>query len=650
MRLSGDTSSPLAVDCGLRGLIKTLLVPLDKENWADMTSNPWGEFRREVCDALEAALFRLGWKASGPVEETVEQPPDPKFGDLASTICFDLAKSLHKSPTWLAAEISKAIECKGLVERVEVAGNYLNFFADVPKLAELTLQTIERLDREYGHLRVGRGKVVIEHTSVNPTKPLHIGHGRNAVIGDTVARILRALGYKVEVQNYIDDMGHQVAETLLAERLIRPKPRAKFDHVLGLIYAEMHRRLGQDASLEGRVREILAELERGRGSWAKMARHLAERCVKANLETTDRLSVGYDLLVWESDIARSGILEETLRRLRSTPNVVEGTGERAGTLILKLSDYGIEDKVLVRSDGTAVYTARDIAYQLWKFGQTESGLKFKLHSIRTDGRRTYTTSQSGKPSPKFGRAEKVINVVGAEQRFPQQVVFTALKILGLKRESENSHHLAYEHVWLPSGRFSGRRGTWVGFSVDDVVEEAVARARVVVEEHAPGAGERFKRKAAELVGVGAVRYSLLSTSPEKKIVFKWEEALNFDRNSGPAVQYSHARACSILRKAKHRRGKHPSDILRLPQEVRLVKLLARFPEVVREAGERLQPHLIALYAAELALDFNTFYEVAPVIEAGTPELRAARLRLVNCVRITLRNALELMGIVAPERM
>lgn len=615
-----------------------------------MTTNPWGEFKRDVCDALEVALSKLGWKPPKPVEDTLEEPPDPKLGDLASTICFDLAKSLHKSPTWLLAELSKVIKPAGLIGRVEVNGNYLNFFVDMPKLTELTLNAVEKADDEYGHVKVGKGKVVIEHTSVNPTKPLHIGHGRNAVIGDTMARVLRALGYQIEVQNYIDDMGRQVAETLLANKLIRPKPKAKFDHVLGLIYVEMHRRLGEDAKLEEQVRGILAELERGRGRWSKMARRLAERCVEANLETTDRLAVNYDLLAWESDIARSGILGETLKRLRATPYVVEGTGERAGTLILRLADYGIEDKVLVRSDGTAVYTARDIAYQLWKFGQTKSGLLFKLHSKRPDGSRTYTTAERGKSIAKFGRADKVINVVGAEQKFPQLVVFNALKILGLERESQNSHHLAYEHVWLPSGRFSGRKGTWVGFSVDDVVEEAVSRARVIVDEHAPAASERFRQEAAEFVGVGAVRYSLLSTSPEKKIVFKWEEVLNFDRNSGPAVQYSHARACSILRKAKRRGGKHPSDVFKLPQEVRLVKLLARFPEIVRVAGEKLQPNLPALYAAELALAFNTFYEAAPVIEAEKAELRAARLRLVNCVRITLRNALELMGIVAPERM
>ncbi len=616
-----------------------------------MVARPWGEFKRDVCEALEVALSKLGWKPPVRVEQTLEEPPDPKLGDLATRLCFELAKTLHKSPMWLAAELGKKIKPAGLIARVEVADSYVNFFVDVSKLAELTLRTIERADTKYGSFDIGKGeKIIIEHTSVNPTKPLHIGHGRNAVIGDTMARILYVLGHEVEVQNYIDDMGRQVAEALLAYRLIKRKPRAKFDHVLGLIYTDMHKRLGQEPKLEQQVRRVLAQLERGKGATVRRARQLAERCVKANLETTDRLGVNYDLLTWESDIARSGMLKETLERLRATPYVVEGTGERAGTLVLRMPNFGIEDKVLVRSDGTAVYTARDIAYQLWKFGRTKAGLLFKFHSKRSDGTKTYTTAQRGRSSVKFGRADKVINVVGAEQRFPQQVVFVALKAFGLEREHENSHHLAYEHVWLPSGRFSGRKGTWVGFSVDDVVEEAVARAYVVVEEHAPKASKRFKREAAELVGVGAVRYSLVCTSPEKKIVFKWEEALNFNRNSGPAVQYSHARACSILKKARRRGGKHPSDVFKLPEEERLIKLLAKFPEIVREAGEKLQPNLPALYAAELALAFNTFYEAAPVIEAGALELRAARLRLVNCVRIALRNALDLVGITAPERM
>lgn len=616
-----------------------------------MAANPWGEFKNDVLQTLKAALSKLGWQLPMPLEDTLEEPPDVKLGDLATRICFELAKTLHKSPTWIAFELSKVIEPKGFIVKIEATGNYLNFFVDMPKLVELTLNVIEETDLEYGCSDVGKGrKVVVEHTSVNPTKPLHIGHGRNSVIGDTMARLLRAIGYKVEVQNYIDDMGRQVAETLLANRLTKKKPKAKFDHALGLIYSDIHRRIEEDPKMEEEVRKILAQLEQGKGENPRRARQLSERCVKANLETTDRMGISYDLLVWESDLAKSGIINETLEKLNSTKYFVGGTGELAGTLILKLSEFGLEDKVLVRSDGTAVYTMRDIAYQLWKFGKTEAGLMFKIHSKRPDSTKTYTTTHLGKRNVRFGRAEKVINVVGAEQRFPQQVVFASLKALGLEQESKNSHHLAYEHVWLPSGRFSGRKGTWVGFSVDDALEEAVARSRVVVEEHAPKATERFKQEAAELVGVGAVRYSLVSTSPEKRITFKWEEALNFDRNSGPAVQYSHARACSILRKAKRGGGDHPNDIFKLLQELRLIRLLAKFPEVVRESGERLQPHMPALYAADLALTFNTFYEAAPVIEAETPELRAARLRLVNCVRVVLKNALNLVGIAAPDQM
>jgi len=614
-----------------------------------MSTNPWGDFKADVCKSLELAITKLGWKSPVPIETTLAEPPDQKLGDLASTLCFELAKSLHKSPMWIAAEISNEIKPTGIVSKVEVAGQYLNFFVDMPKLTGLTLQAINQTDDDYGRMKTKKEKVVIEHTSVNPTKPLHIGHGRNAVLGDTMARILRTTGHEVEVQNYIDDMGRQVAETLLAYGFVKKKPKAKFDHTLGLIYADMHRQLENKPELEEKVKKILVELEKGKGKRVVTAKKLSERCVGANLETTARLGINYDLLVWESDIVRTGLLEETLRKLRTAGRLVEGSGDKTGTLILKLNDFNLEDKVLVRSDGTAVYTARDMAYQLWKFGHAGRGLKFKLWP-KSAGGKIWTTNPTGKPSAKFGHADVVINVVGAEQRFPQQVVFTGLKALKLEKEYRNSHHLAYEHVWLPSGRFSGRKGTWVGFSVDDVLEEAVTRSKIVVKEHAPDAGEKFWKAAAEFVGVGAIRYSLLSMSPDKRITFKWEESLNFDRNSGPAIQYSHARACNILKKARSKGGKHPDDTFKLPQELRLVKLLSMFPDVVKESGEKLQPHMLALYAAELALAFNTFYEAAPVVKAETAELKAARLRLVNCVRIVLGNALKLMGIVAPERM
>lgn len=587
----------------------------------------------------------MGWEPPRKVEETLTQPPDPSLGDLSSTLCLELAKGMGRSPQEIAQELVGRMRCRGLLERIEAVRGYLNFFVHLPSFADLTLTEIEKAGERYGRGEEGKGKkVIIEHTSVNPTKPLHIGHGRNAVLGDTVARILRERGYTVEVHNYIDDLGRQMAETLVALSEIKEKPKGKFDHILGRLYVELHHLLEDHPELEKKVEEVLRELERG-GKLSERARRIAERCVKANLLTTDRLGVSYDLLVWESDLVRSGILQEVLERLKRTPYLVRGEGEKAGTWVLRLP--GEEEKVLIRSDGTAVYTARDIAYQLWKFGLTERTLKFRFHSERRDGTKTYTTCKGGRVMRRFGHAEMVINVVGAEQKFPQRVVSSALKAMGFHREAENSHHLAYEHVRLPGNRFSGRKGTWIGFTVDEVLEEAISRAKELVKDRS--VSEPLRRRIPEGVAVGAVRFSLLNTSPEKEIVFKWEEALNFDRNSGPAVQYSYARACSILRKAGKRKIK-PVCVFELREEKELLKLLAQYPGTVRQAGEKYQPSLLTRYAADLSLSFNKFYEVAPVLEASTEELRHSRLRLVRATKVVLENTMRLLGIPVLERM
>ncbi|KXA94401.1 hypothetical protein AKJ39_01205 [candidate division MSBL1 archaeon SCGC-AAA259J03] len=598
---------------------------------------------------MRQAFKELDWPEED-LTKTLEEPPDPDFGDLASTICFQLAKKLKKPPRELADELSRQIEPGGIIEKVEPEAGYVNFFVNDEELASLTLRAIEEKESRYGCFDIDGEKVIIEHTSVNPTKPLHVGHGRNAILGDTMSRILKACGHEVEIQNYIDDLGLQVAQTLTAYRSYDGTSEKKFDHLLGELYVNFNDDLEKNPDLEKEAREVLSKIEKSEGELAQEAREMALKCVESNLETSDLLNIDYDLLVWESNISNSGMLGEALERLKETSYLEEGEGEHEGALVLRLKDFGIEDKVMVRSDGTAVYTARDLAYQLWKFGEVEADLKFDLHSVRPSGIETYTTVSEGEPDEGFGHADRVINVIGVEQRYPQKVVFTALKALGLDEEYNRSHHLAYEHVRLPSEKFRGRTGTWIGYSVDDVLDETISRAEKEVEKRNPEAGAEFLKKAAEKVGVGAFRFSLISSSPEKEVVFKWEEALDFERNSGPAVQYSHARASSILRKAEKTDGEHPLDVFKEPQEYRLIKKLAKFPETVQTAGEQHRPHLLAEYASELSLIFNKFYEVAPVLNAETEELKRARLRLVNCSRIVLKNVLGLLGIEAPERM
>lgn len=452
-----------------------------------------------------------------------------------------------------------------------------------------------------------------------------------------MARILRKLGYRVEVHNYIDDLGLQMAETLVALEKFE-LPETKFDHALGLIYVKFQELLKKHPELEEEVRKKLKALEKGEKSVYKTARRIAEACVKANLSTTKRLGISYDLLVWESDLVQRGVLSEVLDLLRKAGRLKE---EKGATLLL-LEDFGLENKVLIRSDGTTVYLARDIAYQLWKFGKTKSKLLFKPWlSI-------YTTHPKGRPSTRFGGAQRVINVIGAEQRDAQRSVFATLKVLGYEQEYGNSFHLAYEHVWLPTGKFSGREGTWVGHSLDEAIEEAIARAREIVEKREPEASKAFKERIAKAIGLGALRFSLVYTSPEKRIVFKWEEALDFEKNSGPAIQYSHARACSILRKAKVSRSPDWSK-LQLEEEKELVKLIAKYPKVLRLAGEELRPNLLASYAAKVSSLFNSFYEKAPVLKAEKG-LREARIKLVEGIRFILSDALNLLGIEAPERI
>ncbi|MBS3815636.1 MAG: arginine--tRNA ligase [Hadesarchaea archaeon] len=613
-------------------------------------NSPWKEFKSDVLKALKKALSELEWPKKN-LKNSLEEPPDESLGDFATTICFELPKELKKSPKKIAEKLTEETPTIGMISRVESVDGYVNFFVDESELTSLTLEKIQENDSEYGFSEEGEDeKVVIEHTSVNPTKPLHIGHGRNAILGDTVSRILKASGREVEIQNYIDDLGLQVAQTLLGYRITEDEPEGKFDHFLGNIYVDVHDRLDSEPELEEEARKILSELETGEGETVEEARELSEKCVESNLETSDRLSIDYDLLVWESDIINSGIWEETLEKLEKTPYLIEGEGKHEGTLVLRLEEFGLDDKVMVRSDGTTVYTARDLAYQMWKFGEVKANLSFEEHSERSDGRKTYTTSSNGSEDFSFANADRVINVIGMEQRFPQKVISTALKALGLEDEYQKSHHLAYEHVRLPSKKFVGRRGTWIGYSVDKVVDEAVSRAREEVEKRNPEASEEFKDNAAEIVGVGAVRYALIQSSPEKEVVFKWEEALNFERNSGPAIQYSHARASSILRKSEENKVDYSLGELEEPQEFQLVKHLSKFPEVVSSAAGKFQPHLLANYAAELALLFNKFYEVAPVIKAETEELKATRLKLVDCTKIVLENALNLLGIKAPEKM
>ena len=623
---------------------------------------------------IDEMLKEYGAQWDGEI--TFDDTPSLELGDFGTAVTFQLARVFRKAPKLIAEELVERIEKpEGIVE-VKAVNGYINFYVDYSYFGRELVREILGKGEAYGEGEIGRGKkVIVEHTSVNPTKPLHMGHARNAVLGDTMARIMRRLGYKVEVQNYIDDLGVQFAQVLWGylnmkeefERIeaeLREKGLKEdfIDHVMGLLYVEVNKRIEKNPEVDKEVRELMKKLEEGNNKIAEIGRKLAERVVKAQMLTTYRMGIAYDLLSWESDIMRSGIFEEAYQLIESNENFFWGKeGKYKGAFVMDLRKLFPDMKnpflVLKRSDGTATYTGKDIAYHLWKFGKVKADMLYKLWD-KTESHETWTTAPDGEKMPgRFGRGDIVINVIGAEQRHPQMAIKYALQLLGFEDSAKNFHHLAYEHVVRPEGKFSGRRGTWVGFTVDEVLNEAVQRARELVEGKNPNLSEEEKEEIAEAVGVGAVRFNLVKYSPDKVITFRWDDVLNFEGDSAPYIQYAHARCASILRKAKESGVEtdweallEKADFSKLTlREKELIKLLAEFPEVIESAGRDIKPHLIPAYLNELASLFNKFYMDHPVLKAEEG-VKEERLLLVLAVKQVLRNGLELLGIEAPEKM
>ncbi len=618
--------------------------------------DPYLQAKERIAPLIFRACAQLGYLAAE--KEIISKLEDAKeeFGDFASPVAFDLAKSARKAPRKIAEEVAAQIEEDPLVSKVEVAGaGYINFHLNSGEYAKLVIGAIDSAKGKYGSGERKSEKILVEFPAVNPNKPWHIGHMRNAILGDSVARILEFYGFKVEREDLINDLGLQVAQSVWGFINLGGTPSGKLDHWLGQEYVEVAKKI-EDPKVAEEVRTILKGMERGTGDIAKSARELAEKCVKAQYETAFKLNIFHDVLIWESDIVKSGLYGAALEKAEATGEVIrEETGKNAGCIVAKLEKIeefkGMEspDKVLVRSDGTATYTGKDLAFQMWKFGIILPKFKYRVFMKQPNGHEAYTTSADGAEMV-FGKADRVINVIGSEQAYPQKVLKAIFKLMGKEKEAANSIHLSYEHAALPEGAFSGRAGTWVGYTADEVIEATSKEAMNQIRERFKDMGEAEKMKIANSVAIGAIRFDFLRTTPEKKIIFKWEEALKFEGDTAPYVQYSHARASRIIEKA----GGLPKGVdygaITDASEKRLIKWLALFPRTVELSAREYRPHLIAEYLLDLSNSFSKFYQNCPVLQAEDARTKAARLKLVSCYKEVLKNGLLLLGIEAPERM
>ncbi|MFH1106172.1 MAG: arginine--tRNA ligase [Candidatus Aenigmatarchaeota archaeon] len=602
------------------------------------------------------------------LEETIEIPK-PGFGDLASTICFDLAKRQKQSPQKMAEEIAAGTKIpeNSIIERVEAKSGYLNFFLNPQKFAKAVLDEMEKQKQEYGKYRTKKKKILVEHTSINPNKAIHIGHARNSCLGDSIARILKFVGHGVQVLNYIDDSGTQVADIIVGfKSLGYPiKTEKKFDQYCGDdVYVSVNRVYEKNPELKGKRLEVIKSIEKGGNELSEFSEKIVDKVLSAQLETLWRLGIFFDVLTTETCILRSKLWEKSFEKLKKKNLVYLGAGKNAGCWMLKLSDLdefkGMEnpDKALVRSDGTVLYAGKDIAYAMWKHGLMKD-FYYEKFVTQPNKKILWRTSnkKKAKPSQPFGNADMSINVVDVRQSYEQDVVATALKMISGEK---NYTHYDYEVVSLSKKtaeslgvpidseiiHMSGRKGLFV--NVDTVIEKISEKAYDETKKRNPTENDAWLRKTSGSIAASTLRYELTKIDRDKIIVFDIDDSLRLDGNTASYLQYAYARARRILEKSKGPPGKADFENV-TDVEKQLLKSLFYFPIVVKKSAETLSPQEMCKYAYQICANFNKFYQFCPVLNAEK-NARAFRLRLVARFADVLKNALELIGVQPIERM
>lgn len=566
------------------------------------------ELKAQAESILKDAIRKTGFE----IEDSELYFETSSHADLASRAAFKLASLYKQNPKELAARIVSVVEIPegSYIGKVNASGPYINFHAGRHYFNSTVTSVLDEKEK-FGN-GAPKDKILLEHTSANPNGPLHVGHIRNSIIGDTLARILKRAGYEVEVQYYVNDMGRQIAVVSWACELFELDLSKKPDAAIAEVYIKANVELDKNPGYVQEIDSLMEKVEAGDSETIDRFDKAVSLAVSGIKETLLRLNVAHDRFVNESRFLKSGAVRSIIDRIKATGR----TKIDKGAVVVDLSDYGFEKTLVIqRSNGTSLYTTRDLAYHEWKAEQ----------------------------------ADRVIDVLGADHKLISGQLKATLNAIGIKEPEV----VIFEFVSLPEGSMSTRRGQFI--SADELFDRVTDAALEQVETRRPETSTEFKKHVAEMVGMGAVRYDIVRVSPEKSTVFNWKEALDFEKQGAPYIQYSHARACSILEKAKEEvawdpSGKIDPSILLEDSEIDLIKKMAMFDSIIDLAARELKPHVLAIYARELADAFNQFYRFVPVIAAEDENIRSARLSLVNCARIVLANSLDTLGIAAPESM
>jgi arginyl-tRNA synthetase len=641
----------------------------------------------------------------------LEYPPNRDLGDLATPVAFELARRLRKPPRAIAQEIASAFGTVEGVRRVAAAPNgHLNVFLERADFLLQRLAPNAPLDA-----RPIAGKAIVEHTAINPNKAAHVGHLRNSALGDTLVRVLRFRGIPVEVQNYIDDTGVQVADVVVGFRVLEQKTldevrsladESRFDYYCWDLYARVTEWYEHDKERLTARAETLHDIEHGGNANADMAAFIADRIVRTHLKTMGRMNVDYDLLTWEGDILRLKFWAQAFDVLKAKGAVyLKQEGKLSGCWVMPIqeelastpnahlptpnpddeSDDEQREKVIVRSNGVVTYVGKDIAYQFWKLGLLGKDFRYRVFTTRPHGPLWATTSVDGENDhPLFGGAAYVYNVIDVRQSYLQKLLKQALIAVGHPEGAERSHHFSYEMVALshatartlghappadsedakrPFVEVSGRKG--LGVKADDLLDTLIASAGTEVGKRNPELTEAERERIAHMIGIAAVRYFMIKFSRGKVIAFDLDEALNFEGESGPYIQYAVVRANNIFQKLQQRDKLDEAALLGALQDVpagelngengshevwALVLEAARIDEIVEQVIRSLEFSVLAKYAFSLAQAFNAFYHRAPILNEERDDVRRWRAAAVIYVRNQLTRALDLMGVAVPPRM
>jgi arginyl-tRNA synthetase len=651
-----------------------------------VTADPLSDFDAEILHFLTS-------NGIAPDLIQLSTPPETEFGERATNVAFRLAKERRAPPKQIAADIAASFRAGSyqFLDRVQPAGaGFINFYVNYAAFVPHTVEAIEAAGTAFGS-RDGTipQDVVVEHTSVNPNKEWHVGHARNAVLGDVVTRVLRQAGHRVQVQNYIDDTGPQAATSIVGfQDFPEPEqPGEKFDHWVGRSYVKVSEELRAEPALKKRLEEIerdpsgarnggigeqrsiTARLENAERLKARVVATmralesgeyapLVERILNAQLQTAYRLGVFYDLLTWESNLIESHLFGEAIERVKRSPRVKQpGEGRYAGALVIETGQpvEGDETKaeVLIRSNGLPTYIGKDIAYHMWKFHLVPNRLCYVQYATQPNGGVLWSTSLHGADREETV-PQKIINIIAVDQTAAQDAVRDGLRAAGFEDAASRLFHLAYGLVMTAEGKLTGRRGA---IAADDVIDEAVRVAyQRVSEKRSQDLGDVEMRTIAEAVGVGAVRYFMVQYNPLRDIVFDVADVVSYDGNTALYIQYALVRMFAILRRAVADRGVEEEEIrgadlslLVHPQEQSLIRHLTLLPGTIGDAARTLGVNLVAEYAYGLATTFSQFYRDCTVLDAE-PELRAARLRLVRAARDVLALSCGILGVPVIERL